>query len=142
MLVLCNLALCLQSLGQDSQALESVQAALRLQPQAAIPWRVQGDLLRAMNRPGEALASYDQALARVPDDGASLLGSAHAYLALKQPELARPKLTTLLMQAPLQGCNEMKRVICWPSPCWNVSTSSGCRRVKRRCRWSGKQSCC
>lgn len=103
MLVLCNLALCLQSLGQDSQALESVQAALRLQPQAAIPWRVQGDLLRAMNRPGEALASYDQALARVPDDGASLLGSAHAYLALKQPELARPKLTTLLMQAPLQG---------------------------------------
>jgi tetratricopeptide (TPR) repeat protein len=70
------------SRGDARAALESYRAAVGLAGDRALPHMLVGRALLALNRPGEALTAFDEALARAADDASALAGRAEALLRL------------------------------------------------------------
>src|SRR5262249_18625852 len=94
-----NLAECQFQLNNFPESLRSARTALALNPASAEAWTTQGDCLKVMKRPQEALESYEQAARAQPNAVASLN---HGVLLA---ELGRygeavPALSTALHLAP------------------------------------------
>jgi tetratricopeptide (TPR) repeat protein len=74
--------------GSVDAAEESAARAIRLGPKLAQGWAVYGRVLHARQRPQEALASFQRALALAPSDREAPLHIAQLYFELGQPQRA------------------------------------------------------
>ncbi|MGW8256561.1 MAG: tetratricopeptide repeat protein [Thermoguttaceae bacterium] len=83
------------AVGKVEPAETSVQEALDLNPKLPLAWSVRGGVMRATNRPHQALADYLHALRYAPGDRKILFQVAELYHQLDQPDRALQMLQTL-----------------------------------------------
>ncbi|MCX6938739.1 MAG: tetratricopeptide repeat protein [Verrucomicrobia bacterium] len=84
-----NYAMFLLNGGQPVEALEALERAVKLKPDAAAPLRLLGRVLLALARPVEALARQDRALALAPKEAASHTARAQALYGCHRIDEAR-----------------------------------------------------
>ena len=76
--------------GSPSSALSKVDALLKVQPKNAYFQELRGDVLLKANRPADAAAAYDRAIAMDPSKSGILQASyGHALIATGKPENAK-----------------------------------------------------
>ena len=98
--VYSNLAVALLALKQPLEALDSCNAALRLQPHFPEALSNRGNALCALARPEEGLASYDQAIALAFGFYDAHVGRTNALLALKRYQEALASSDRMLQMNP------------------------------------------
>jgi Tfp pilus assembly protein PilF len=85
-----------------AQARQLSDEALRLAPDYAGAWQLQGDVLREQRLQSEALAAYHRCLSIAPDNVAARLAAAEIYQQQGQPARALAGLNRLEEQVPAQ----------------------------------------
>jgi predicted TPR repeat methyltransferase len=83
-----NLALTLQRLGRDRDALALLDETLAAQPGEAALWSLRGGVLDALDQPAEALASHERALGLDPQRAQDHFHAGTLLLRLGRPQAA------------------------------------------------------
>jgi hypothetical protein len=68
--------------GRAAEALVHAEAAARIRPEHAAGWSLQGDALRLLARPAEAIVAYERGLARSPRSVPTRIGLGQAQMDL------------------------------------------------------------
>ena len=82
-------------MGQTGPAMENAQRAIDFDPRLPAAWTARARVLRAMNRPADALADYQRALGYQPQDRTIPVEIAEVYGQLHQPQRALATLQAL-----------------------------------------------
>lgn len=90
----------LLALGFSDLAEPFVADAIRAFPEAALAHKYHGQILEARGDLAGAIAEYERALPRLPDDADLLLRLANQYMTASQPDRARPLVAKALSIAP------------------------------------------
>lgn len=86
--------------GELNASVESAKQATKLDPVRLESWYFLGDLYRAINRPNEALAAYNQALKVKPDDFDAIAFRAITLLSLKRMKEAQADISRMNTMRP------------------------------------------
>lgn len=96
-------ALALAEAGKKTEALDSLDKAVRDEPTNTLAWTARGNVQNDLETPGAALQSFDKALAIQADAPQALVGKGIALTKLGQPDAALPlfdRAVTVLSQLP------------------------------------------
>lgn len=91
--------------GRHKEALGHYQEAAKLAGHRPLPFVSMGSVLQQMGRPQEAVAAYDEALRRAPDDAQALSGKAAALLSTGK----RAQATDLLQRIAYLEAEDSRR---------------------------------
>jgi tetratricopeptide (TPR) repeat protein len=93
-------AVLLQALGRSSEALPSIDEALRIQKDMPVGIMSRAHILHSLKRYEDAIQSYEEYLRIVGPDATACVGLASAWDQLGRPELASEIFHRLLLAAP------------------------------------------